>query len=435
MPRGVPAQQPRPAGEIVGLPPISLYHDVGFGDLRFRPPNSRELVSLTGVLASVVSPPDERDPWGEDDRPVSLAEVLPDTKERRGTDRIDFELLVERLHAAIEKLPADEAGLIMKRFGLAGGESWTRVRIGNERGRSDTRIRDIETLVLHKLRGLMGLRNPEDFRGIASPEPSGDARVFCDWMPNLSRAAYVVGTDYAQQSPDRQEEDPADIVRQRRKAEAAAARGVNDVRLKQLTELLCSAECMDFSKSFGETANSDYPVLLLHELNILRGAGELSPRQIETLWDEFLAHKYPDLQERLVDDLATARIGRLFSRIIAENIHTNEGTVHLKIPDELGGKIDCIATNLSIGRVCVWGDAGDYVGAWNKGSANVEVVGNAGDCAGALMSGQSKLFISFWAGYGLGMGAREGANIQAHWSKSVGLYDQTTVYLRRRGSQ
>lgn len=404
------------------------------------------------------------DPWGEDDRPEGLAEVVDDPD-----DSFDFEIghsfAARSLSEALQTLSDREAEVIILRYGLGkcachqeveGFEGMhTLDEIGMVIGVTRERVRQIESKSMAKLRHPMRsvpLRGSHDYLIEADALPAttvwrGDAIRLVDgqsthapdpeYPQDLSAVPPVI--DEAKFSAWKERQDWLRHQATRDKKWQAYADEPWEMPLREtphraspeqaqaVLDILRDMPKFYFSKKYDEVTQSPYPVQPMVRIESALGKGLLGAEQITSLWNTFMAEAYPELAEALEDDFQPDKIGQLFSRIIAENINDNDEAVRLVIPRHASGRIGFLASNLGLGRVEIIGTAGPFVGAWNRGYADVQVRGDAGDSAGVLMKGNARLVITGDAGYQFGLGADEEAELYARRAKSVGQHGENVL--------
>jgi RNA polymerase nonessential primary-like sigma factor len=112
------------------------------------PENIRDLLSLL----EGTSPLDMNVKGGDDDKEISLLDVVPDTKLASPFEHVDQKEVVNIVREWFNSLPEKQQMVVLYRFGLNDEEVLTLEEVGKKIGLTRERVRQIQTEVLKSLR-------------------------------------------------------------------------------------------------------------------------------------------------------------------------------------------------------------------------------------------------------------------------------------------
>ncbi len=122
-------------------------------------PLPEQIAEATGMqveevddLLHVTEQPVSLDSPADSDNRLSLADTLEDPGIQAPADIASQHLLGEELHRALSTLTSRERSVVILRYGIGDGRSRTLLEVGKELGISRERVRQLEMVVLAKLR-------------------------------------------------------------------------------------------------------------------------------------------------------------------------------------------------------------------------------------------------------------------------------------------
>ncbi len=126
---------------------------------------------IDDVLAAAQTPVSLDAPVGAEGN-ATLGDLIPGGSDGQLFDRVELNELRGAIARSLAALSERERDVVIRRFGLDGGETWTCAQLGERYGVSSERIRQVERAALAKLASPHG-----QFAGLASFLPSMDGRL------------------------------------------------------------------------------------------------------------------------------------------------------------------------------------------------------------------------------------------------------------------
>lgn len=348
------------------------------------------------------------DPWTEDDVADRLYEVVS-YDGLSGYELVSKDLMREAIHNALESLSPDEAAILRMRFGI-GCSPLSLDEIGEILKKSKQRILKMESEAMAKLRQPS---QSEHLRDYVDSEPDifisngverGDdiclpteaashysLRVVSAYPPVLRQETPISSRAQLESWQYYPDEQWGDAVR----FDPEEVRKLSLENLKKVTYSLDTAQSWHFDTRVAKQSNKPYSLSLMKRIEAQLGAKKLSYRQFEQMWDVFMSSGMKRLEKELGPNLSLERVGRMFSKMIESYTeHPTDPLDRIMLYLNSDSKpIPYLASELTKGNVCIVGDVGSYVGAYNTGLSSVDVIGNAGSFAGEGMTGFARLAV------------------------------------------
>lgn len=378
--------------------------------------NMQDLVPLDELYFAGAAN-EEVDREGDDAPLLWAGEVIPSYESTDPAREMIDNQLSGRIEEILQTLSEREAGVIRLRFGLDDGQPRTLDEIGLVYGIGRERVRQIEAKTMGKLRHPARSEPLRDFLDVEDggeqPMRSGDvvkakrsigrSTLRLMLVPAEVEARQPSGDRASWQAyPGESWEEPVRKTPTQLGAEYAST-------ASRLKDLLFGASLYTFQKSFAEDVHSPYPKILVDRIVETFGR-ELTPAHLADFWNNHLEPFLQHLTDQLGDDASPERATQLLSRLLAERMTDND-EVSLRIPESLQGKLGYVGAWLSHGKLCVFGNLGDYAGHEMSSLGHLQIEGSVAHFAGSRMKGNARLEIDGNGGDFLGFGIGGQASI------------------------